>query len=51
MDQGSQRPVFPGGHLSSYLPRSTLLNFSEVTTELAVVATANLLDPNNLVDL
>jgi len=33
--------VFPDGHPSKYLPRSTLLNFSERATELALVAKMN----------
>jgi len=38
-DTGSQRSVFPGSHPSKYQPRSTLLNFSDRATELALVAT------------
>jgi len=33
-DPGWLRPVFPGGHPSKYLPRSTCLNFSERATKL-----------------
>jgi len=33
----TQRTVFPGGHPSEYRLRSTILNYSEQVTELALV--------------
>ena len=46
IDGGLQPTIFPGGHTSKYSPWSTLLDFGERATELALVATPHLSWPS-----